>query len=110
MNFTVFDHRFPFDRRTFPKGYLLSFSFEMAFGFYNCIEAALIIQFLLGSALILIAFIKDIKQDLKSMNESLKNGMDPVQFQKRFNAVVQLHSDTRELSGHLFFLQNLIRI
>lgn len=106
----VFDHRFPFDRRTFPVGYLLSFSFEMMLLFYCCTIAAIFIQFLLGSALIVVAFVKDIKQDLRSLNESLKNGMDPIRFQKRFNSVIQFHSNTKELSGNLFFPQNLIRI
>lgn len=90
--------RFPFDRRTFPIGYLLSFSFEMVLLFYDCIAAAFFPQFMLGCAFMLMAFIEDIQQDLKSLNESAKNGVNPLQFQKRFNTVIQLHSNAKELS------------
>lgn len=77
----------------------------MLFLFYDVVAAAFFPQFLLGSALMLMAFTEDIKQDLESLNESVKSGeLNQLQFQKRFNAVIQLHSDAKELSEHFLII------
>lgn len=56
---------------------------------------------MLGSALMLASFIEDIKQDLKSLNQSLKTNRNPAEFQKRFKTIIQFHSDVKELSIHI---------
>lgn len=93
-------HRFPFNYRN-PIGYLFAFALQyialMNLFFYVCCMACIGIGFFM----FIISIAKDIKNNLKSINEQLTKSMaeDKIsEISKQFSKTIQFHADAKQLS------------
>lgn len=99
--------RLPFDWRT-PFGYLIAL-------FIECMAVFSIIQttipltcFFIGSCWILAAFAKDITSDLSGWNVGRLLGQRPAIDKMRLCHIVQIHSDTKQLSVEKTFNSSIL--
>lgn len=81
-------------------GYSLAYCFEISFCYFCTDTAGLCMKFLNGSRLIVTAFTKDIKQELRSLNERQKiNRYRPHEIQLKLSNMIQFDSKARQLSN-----------
>lgn len=91
-------YRFPFDRNTFPLGYTLASCFEVTFTILGTYICGISFNFLNGSRIILTAYIEDIKQELRSLNDRLKSERPNQTDQLKLVEIINLHLETKQLS------------
>lgn len=98
----LFVCRYPFNSKKFPIGYSLASCFELAFLCCCTINSGCYIKFLNGSRMMVVAFVENIRLDLKSLNESLKeNQRTSKKTRAKLNGIIKFHSETIQLSQNL---------
>lgn len=80
-------------------GYSLAYSFDLSFTFLCTCTIGVSIKFLNGFRIILDAYIGDIKQESRSLND-LQQSERPNQteIQEKFVEIIKFHSDIKQLS------------
>lgn len=86
--------RFPFDWKTL-HGYLAAYTIEFAAIYYIVYIAFCHSSFFIGSCEILMAFAKDLKQQLHVLIE--KPDQKQSEFKKKLSEFVQFHCDAKQL-------------
>lgn len=94
----VYVSRMPVDWKT-PSGYLISFAIEFVAAYYVAISCTCNVSFPVGACCFLIAFAKDIKEELRILNDCSKNdGSCQIRFYQQFRNLIEFHSIAKRLS------------
>lgn len=93
QSFYAFHLRVPFNWRT-PCGYLIPFTLQLISTYCSLLCCIFSMSFLIGSACILIAFAKDMENDLNAINESVKTG-NRIKLTKSVAVLIQFDADTK---------------
>lgn len=89
--------RMPFDWKT-PFGYLVAFIIETTGGYCISYTITCYISFLLASCWMLMFNVNEIRYDLNSINESVKNEDNPSKSIDRFKEFIDFHVKMKQLS------------
>lgn len=92
-------------------GYSLAYSFDLSFTVLCTCTIGLLIKFLNGSRIILDAYIEDIKQESRSLNDLQKSELpNQTEIQEKFVEIIKFHSDTKQLSCKSESMPNYMRL
>lgn len=95
-------HRLPFDIKS-PGGYFLAALIETISAFYTNMLLISIACPFIGSSWLIISFLKDITTDLTHLKVGkLSDHKNRRKLHRHFCRILQLHSDTKQLSIELF--------
>lgn len=89
-------YRFPFDTNS-PNEYLIAFIFQYMMVLVAAFISLGVITISIGTSLMLVSIIKDLKADLRSLNENAKKG-NRLQIFKQLFKFIELHSNAKQLS------------
>ena len=95
--FPFFHSREIFDWKT-PTTYIFAFIFELIGGAYVLIVAAILLIHGIGSVLMSIAFLDDIRIDLKKLNKFKKLKKTEAELYENLCEFIQFHSRIKQLS------------
>lgn len=90
--------RFPFSWQSFSIEYFIAFFFEYAVFHFVLQTASCLLCFMIGCCLMLMAMIKDFKQELNSFDECYKVDQNQIQLEEKFKDAIQIHADAKQLS------------
>lgn len=89
--------RLPFDWQN-PMGFSIAIALQFIFIFNAAFAGICFAVFSIGMCLILIFATDDIKNGLKSLNQSVKNKQKRTKIWNQFTQIIQFHSKTKQLS------------
>lgn len=95
--FFSFRHRLPIDFKSYNLyGYLAAVIIEFSCIAIQFLIAVTALGFLLGSNILLAAFVEDIKQELNSMNNNWKVSHNREKLAKDLRDIIQIHVEAKQ--------------
>lgn len=94
--FFSFRHRLPIDWKSDWYGYSAAVIIEFSCIAIQFLIAVTALGFLLGSNILLAAFVEDIKQELNSMNNNWKVSHNREKLAKDLRDIIQIHVEAKQ--------------
>lgn len=85
-------------------------AFVTGYAAISFVVAAILASLLLGSVMIFMTFVQDIKQQLKNLNANWESDKNRVELLKNFRKVIQFHGECMQLSHYPLHLNFKIKI
>lgn len=89
--------RFPWEWRD-PLLYPISALIEFVLNFWAVTTCACVLSLYVATCYLFMAFAEDIKHEMNDLNEICSAKGGPVQFKSKISKIIQLHSNTKQLS------------
>lgn len=99
--FIWFYWRLPYDWKRFPTPYMIAMGIELIYGCISFQVAAFYVCFLLGSAILTITLVNDLKDQILKTNERWKASGNKVELLESIRDSIKFNADLKQLS-HIF--------